>query len=142
MKIECSIIVKFIVRNTVCTIQYCSDNYEICCEKNCVNSLFTFISLETCQNDNTFSLMWGPLNFVFIEKRRKCAMYLYRTLDCFLLRVWLMCVLRSHIKSSIFGNIFSGIEKTVNTFSILEKKISKNENYCVPLGHTLTKSFF
>ena len=54
MKIECSIIVKFIVRNTIYTIQYCSDNYEICFEKNCVNSLFT---VETCQKDNTFSLM-------------------------------------------------------------------------------------
>ena len=37
-----------------------------------------------------------------------------------------------HIKLSIFENIFSKIEKTVNTFSILEKKYFKNENYCVP----------
>ena len=59
MKIECSIIVKFIVRNTVYTIQYCFDNCEICYEKICVNLLFTVSSLETCQKDNTFSLMWG-----------------------------------------------------------------------------------
>ena len=59
MKIECLAIVKFIVRNTVYTIQYCFDKCEICCEKNCVNSLFNVSSLETCQKDNTFSLMWG-----------------------------------------------------------------------------------
>ena len=53
--------------------------------------------------------------------------------------IQLMC---AHIKLSIFGNIFSKIEKAVNTFSILEKIFSKNENYYVPLGHTLTKSFF
>ena len=52
-----------------------------------------------------------------------------------------MCALRAHIKLSIFGNIFLEIEKAVNTFSILEKIFSKNENYCVPLGHTLAKSF-
>ena len=59
MKIEYLTIVKFIVKSIVYTIQYCSDNYKICYEKNCVNSLFTVSSLETCQNDNTFSLMWG-----------------------------------------------------------------------------------
>ena len=32
-----------------------------------------------------------------------------------------MCVLRAHIKLFIFGYIFSRIEKTVNTFSILKK---------------------
>lgn len=48
-----------------------------------------------------------------------------------------MCVLRPFI----FEKIFSEIEKDVNTFSILEKKFSINENYCVPLGHTLIKSF-
>ena len=58
--------------------------------------------------------------------------------------IWvrLMCALRAHIKLSNFRNILSEIEKAVNTFSILEKKFSKNENYCVPLGHTLIKSFF
>ena len=35
--------------------------------------------------------------------------------------------LKEHIKSSIFGNIFSGIEKAVNTFSISEKFFSKND---------------
>ena len=40
----------------------------------------------------------------------------------------LMCALRAHIKFSIFENIFLGIKKAVFTFSILEKKISKNEN--------------
>ena len=39
-----------------------------------------------------------------------------------------MCALRAHIKFSIFENIFLGIKKPVFTFSILEKKISKNEN--------------
>ena len=39
-----------------------------------------------------------------------------------------MCALRAHIKLSIFRNIFSEIEKAVITFSILEKKISKNKN--------------
>jgi len=53
-----------------------------------------------------------------------------------------MCVLRSHIKLLIFGNIFSEIEKAINTFSILEIFFSKNENYCVSLGHTLTNHSF
>ena len=52
-----------------------------------------------------------------------------------------LSALRAHIKLSTFRNIFSRIEKAVNTFSILEKKNSKNENYFVPLGHTLAKSF-
>ena len=43
-------------------------------------------------------------------------------------RIRLMCALRAHIKFSIFENIFLGIKKAVFTFSILEKKISKNEN--------------
>ena len=53
-----------------------------------------------------------------------------------------MCVLkfRTHIKLFIFENIFSRIEKVISTFSIFEKKISKNENYCMSLGHTLEKS--
>ena len=50
-----------------------------------------------------------------------------------------MCVLRTHIKLSIFRNIFSRIEKIVNIFSIFEKFFSKNKNYCVP-KHTLAKS--
>ena len=33
MKIKCSTIMKFIVKNTIYTIQYCSDNYEICYKK-------------------------------------------------------------------------------------------------------------
>ena len=52
-----------------------------------------------------------------------------------------MCALRAHIKLSIFGNIFLEIEKAVNTFSILEKFFSKNENYYVSLGHTLANLF-
>ena len=44
-------------------------------------------------------------------------------------------------KLFIFRNIFSGIEKTFNTFSIIQKKFSKNENYCVSLEHTLVNSF-
>ena len=43
--------------------------------------------------------------------------------------VRLMCVLRAHIKFFIFRNIFSGIKKTVITFSILEKIFFKNGNY-------------
>ena len=39
-----------------------------------------------------------------------------------------MCALRAYIKLSSFGNIFSGIEKAVITFSILEKFFSKNGN--------------
>ena len=35
---------------------------------------------------------------------------------------------KAHIKFSIFRNIFSGIEKTVITFSILEKIFFKNGN--------------
>ena len=52
-------------------------------------------------------------------------------------RVRLMCALRTHIKLFIFGNIFSKIEKAVNTFSISEKNFSKKRNYCVPLVLTL-----
>ena len=36
-----------------------------------------------------------------------------------------MCALRTHIKFSIFRNIFSKIEKVIITFSILEKFFSK-----------------
>ena len=43
-------------------------------------------------------------------------------------RVRLMCALRAHIKLYIFRNIFSGTEKAVITFSILEKIFSKNGN--------------
>ena len=39
-----------------------------------------------------------------------------------------MCALKAHIKFSIFRNIFLRIEKTVITFSILEKIFLKNEN--------------
>ena len=45
-----------------------------------------------------------------------------------LLWVRLTYPLRAHIKLSIFRNIFSGIEKAVITFSILEKIFSKNGN--------------
>ena len=48
-----------------------------------------------------------------------------------------MCTL----KLSTFGNIFSEIENAVNTFSIPEKNFSKKGNYCVPLRHTLAKSY-
>ena len=53
--------------------------------------------------------------------------------------VRLMCALKVHIKSSIFENIFSKIEKIVNIFSIPKKIFSKIINYCVPLEHTLVK---
>ena len=48
--------------------------------------------------------------------------------------VRLMCALRAHVKTSIFGNIFSEIEKTVNTFSISEKMFLKMDD--------LTKSIY
>lgn len=38
-----------------------------------------------------------------------------------------MCVLRVHIKPSIYGKIFSKNEKTANIFSIPEKFLSKNK---------------
>ena len=50
-----------------------------------------------------------------------------------------MCVLSVHIKPSIFENIYSKIEKCVNTFSISEKIFLKIINYCIPLRHTLLK---
>ena len=40
----------------------------------------------------------------------------------------LMYALKAHIKFSIFRNIFSRIEKSVITFSILEKFFFKNGN--------------
>ena len=47
-----------------------------------------------------------------------------------------MCALRAHIKFSVFGNIFSEIEKVVITFSILEKIFLKTENLmCVLRTH-------
>ena len=57
-----------------------------------------------------------------------CLKYIYRLFLVFLYRVRLMCVLKAHIKFSIFENIFSRIEKAVITFSILEKILSKNGN--------------
>ena len=61
-----------------------------------------------------------------LGKQAKCNLILKRLKDL--------------VKLSIFGNIFSKIEKTVNSFLIFEKIFSKNENYCMPLGHTLTNS--
>ena len=55
-------------------------------------------------------------------------------------RVRLMCVLKAHIKFSIFGNIFLGIEKAVITFSIFKKIFPKMEIKF--LEHTLVKSTF
>ena len=45
-----------------------------------------------------------------------------------------MCALRAHVKPSIFGNIFSEIKKTANTFSIFEKIFLKMDD--------LTKSIY
>ena len=45
-----------------------------------------------------------------------------------------MCALMAHIKLSIFRNIFSGIEKAIITFSILEKFFSKMEINVCPKG--------
>ena len=47
-----------------------------------------------------------------------------------------MCTLRAHIKLSIYRNIFSKIEKTVITFSILEKIFPQIESLmCVLRAH-------
>ena len=46
---------------------------------------------------------------------------------CIYIWVRLTCALRAHVKLSVFGNIFSEIEKAVITFSILEKIFLKTE---------------
>ena len=43
-------------------------------------------------------------------------------------RILLMCALRAHIKLSVFGNIFSRIEKVMIVFSIFEKMFLKTES--------------
>ena len=45
------------------------------------------------------------------------------------------------INKSIFGKVLLEIEKVLTTFSISDKLFSKLVSYCVPLGHTLVKSF-
>ena len=55
-----------------------------------------------------------------IEILKKDVQYIYR--------VRLMYALRAHVKPSIFGNIFSKIEKTVNTFSISKKMFLKMDD--------------
>ena len=45
-----------------------------------------------------------------------------------------MCALRTHIKFSIFKNIFSKIEKTVITFSIFKKIFPKTFQWLVGLS--------
>ena len=52
-----------------------------------------------------------------------------------------MCALRAHINKSIFGKVLLEIKKVVKTFSISDKLFPKLVYYCVPLGHTLVKSF-
>ena len=64
-------------------------------------------------------MMYGPSKKIKINKQQ-----------------WQQQTFRAHIKLSIFENIFSEIEKVVNTFSI-----SKKGNNCVPLGHRLAKFF-
>ena len=39
-----------------------------------------------------------------------------------------MCALKAHFKQFLFKNIFSKIEKTVNTFSISEKMFLKMDD--------------
>ena len=53
-----------------------------------------------------------------------------------------MCALRAHIKLSVFGNIFLGIEKAVITFSILEKMFPKTENLICALRAHISKILF
>ena len=50
-----------------------------------------------------------------------------------------MCALRAYIKFYIFGNIFSGIEKIVITFSILEKMFLKTESLMCALKAHISK---
>ena len=50
-----------------------------------------------------------------------------------------MCVLRTHIKLSVFENIFSEIEKAVITFSILEKMFPKTESLMCALRAHISK---
>ena len=50
-----------------------------------------------------------------------------------------MCVLKVHIKPSIFGNIFSKIEKAVITFSILKKMFLKMEDLMYALRTHISK---
>ena len=47
-----------------------------------------------------------------------------------------MCAFRAHIKSSIFENIFLGIEKIFNIFSISKKIFPKLINYCAKIHKT------
>ena len=54
-------------------------------------------------------------------------------------RVRLMCVLRTHIKFSVFGNIFSRIEKVMTAFSILKKIFLKTENLMCALRAHISK---
>ena len=50
-----------------------------------------------------------------------------------------MCILRAHIKSSIFRNIFSEIEKTINTFSIPKKMFLKMDGLMCALRAHVSK---
>ena len=50
-----------------------------------------------------------------------------------------MCALRAHIKLSVFGNIFSGIEKAVIIFLIFEKMFLKTENLICALRAHISK---
>ena len=52
-----------------------------------------------------------------------------------------MCALRAHINKSSFRKVLLEIEKAVKTFSISDKIFPKLVYYCVPLGHTLVKSY-
>ena len=51
-----------------------------------------------------------------------------------------MCVISTHIKPSIFKNIFLKTEKYVNIFLIFKKIFLKIINYCMRLLHILLKS--
>ena len=52
-----------------------------------------------------------------------------------------MYVLGAYTNNFVFGKILSGIEKAVKIFSILNKKIFKNNMLLYVLRHTLVKSF-
>ena len=76
----------------------------------------------------TFSKLFVLLCFVFVF-----WFFLRRLLLLFLGSGW------AHIKLSILRNIFSKIEKTINTYLIYEKFFSKNESYCVPFWTRINK---
>ena len=61
----------------------------------------------------------------FFKERRERSLIIYIYIYIYMYRILLMCALKTHIKSSIFRNIFLGIEKVLIVFSIFEKIFPK-----------------